>query len=541
MKRPPGADKLRGGYYTPNHIADFLAQWAVLANTKSVLEPSCGDGAIVNAVARRIAELSSDALLTGVELFPDEAAKARKSAKQASPDVKVHIECSDFFEFAEKAIRKGKRFDVVVGNPPFVRYQDFPESQRQQAFGLMRYFGFNPSRLANSWLPFLAVSMGLLEEDGRLAMVIPAELFQVGYASEIRQYLADHFPQISIVAFRKLVFPDIQQEIVLLLCERIAKRRSGVRVLELGNADDLCGMKVTALAKQPVKPVDHASEKWTKYFLTKSEILLLRALRGRTDIPQLGTYVDIDVGVVTGNNDFFLLTEEERKTHGLIHMSVPLVGRSAALAGSIFGAVDFDKWVKDGRKSYMFLPTPPYDKAVKKYIALGEKINVNKGYKCGIRREWFIVPSVWKPEVFFLRQADLYPRLVANETSSICTDTLHRGRLIDGVPARQVSTAFLNSLTFAASEVTGRSYGGGVMTFEPSEVERLPLPILNSEKLDAEEVDSLIRDKKIYEALDLTDRVLLKDGLGLSAKEISALRAIWVKLRDRRRGRKRRI
>ena len=94
--------------------------------------------------------------------------------------------------------------------------------------------------------------------------------------------------------------------------------------------------------------------------------------------------------------------------------------------------------------------------------------------------------------------------------------------------------AFLNSLTFAFAEVTGRSYGGGVLTFEPSEAERLPLPLCNAEQLDPRQIDNLLRTNDIEATLDMTDRVLLRDGLGLSDAEIKTLRGIWEKLRDRR-------
>jgi hypothetical protein len=37
--------KLRGGYYTPPDLAGFLARWVAEIKPRSVLEPSCGDGA----------------------------------------------------------------------------------------------------------------------------------------------------------------------------------------------------------------------------------------------------------------------------------------------------------------------------------------------------------------------------------------------------------------------------------------------------------------------------------------------------------------
>jgi adenine-specific DNA-methyltransferase len=43
--------KLRGGYYTPEDLADFLTRWVAGANPESILEPSCGDGVFFNRIA----------------------------------------------------------------------------------------------------------------------------------------------------------------------------------------------------------------------------------------------------------------------------------------------------------------------------------------------------------------------------------------------------------------------------------------------------------------------------------------------------------
>ena len=101
-----------------------------------------------------------------------------------------------------------------------------------------------------------------------------------------------------------------------------------------------------------------------------------------------------------------------------------------------------------------------------------------------------------------------------------------------------VAAAFLNSFTLALAEITGRSYGGGVLTFEPSEIRKLMIPMKNAELLDVKKIDRLIRDNKIEEVLDYSDRVLLVNGLGLSDKQVKILRNIWLKLSERRLGRK---
>lgn len=49
--------KLRGGYYTPQPIADFICRWAITKPTQRVLEPSCGDGNFIESAIKRFLEL----------------------------------------------------------------------------------------------------------------------------------------------------------------------------------------------------------------------------------------------------------------------------------------------------------------------------------------------------------------------------------------------------------------------------------------------------------------------------------------------------
>jgi len=137
-----------------------------------------------------------------------------------------------------------------------------------------------------------------------------------------------------------------------------------------------------------------------------------------------------------------------------------------------------------------------------------------------------------------LRQIHNYPKLIINNVDATCTDTIHRVRLIGDLERNQLAAGFLNSLTFAFAEVIGRSYGGGVLTFEPSECERLPIPTRGIDRIDFDQICQLIRQDDIDSVLDITDRILLIEGLNMSEAEARRLRKIWKKLRDRRINRK---
>ena len=203
MKPVEGYNKLRGGYYTPEKISEFITAWAIRSPSDTVLEPSCGDGSFLGAIKDRLQTLGTAQTqikrnVLGIEL---DKIEAEKSAKYGATVV-----CEDFFTYYKEFIDEKKQFDVIVGNPPFIRYQNFSEKYREVAFELMNKHGFHPNRLTNIWLPFLLLSCTALKPGGRVGMVIPAELFQVDYAAEARQFLSSYFSDLIIITFKRLVF-----------------------------------------------------------------------------------------------------------------------------------------------------------------------------------------------------------------------------------------------------------------------------------------------------------------------------------------------
>ena len=538
MKPIEGYNKLRGGYYTPEKIAEFIVDWAIRTTTDTVLEPSCGDGSFVNAITSKLQQMgTSDQAIkrnvTGVELDKTEAQKASRYG--------ASIIQSDFFTYYQNCIDDKKKFDVIVGNPPFIRYQNFEEEYRKIAFELMSKHGFHPNRLTNIWLPFLVLACKALKPDGRVGMVIPAELFQVDYAAEARQFLSTYFENLTLVTFKKLVFDDIQQEVILLLGER-KSHKQGIRVVELEGLDSLIAAGQSCLEVAEIKKLDHSKDKWVKYYLSSEELDLLVRLNDSKNIMDATELYDVNVGLVSGENAFFVINQETVDNFSLQDSIIPIISRTDQIKGLELTDKDYADLVEEGKKVYFFntgdLPFEELSESQQRYIQWGEEQEYNKNYKCRIRSKWYHVPHTWRAEAFLVRQANLYPKMVLNNKNALVTDTLHKVRFHEGIDGRAVVGAFLNTYTLALSETLGRSYGGGVLTFEPGEMRKMRVPMRFAEKLDLDQMDKWQRAGEIDKILEYTDEILLRQGLGLTPHEIELLHSIWTKMRDRRLTRK---
>ena len=429
----------------------------------------------------------------------------------------------------------------MIGNPPFIRYQNFNEKYRNAAFTLMQKFGFHPNRLTNIWLPFLILSCMALKENGRIGMVIPAELFQVDYAAETRMFLTTYFDSLTLITFKRLVFEGIQQEVILLLGERTSEKK-GIRVLELEGIEDLLQDGIACINSAEVKNLDHSKEKWVKYYLTGEELDLLEKLYFDERISDASDLYEVNVGLVSGENAFFLMNQETVSERRLSKEVSPIIGRADQVKGIILSESDYSELVNSGKKVFLFspadVPEEGLGKEAKEYVHWGEEQGFHKNYKCRIRKNWYYVPKTWCADAFLIRQANIYPKMILNTKGALVTDTLHKVRFREGVNGSRVTSAFLNTYTLALGETLGRSYGGGVLTFEPGEMRKFRIPMKNAEALDIFMIDAWQREGDFSRILQYSDHILLKQGLGLTEHEISLLHAIWEKMRNRRLARK---
>ncbi len=538
MKNKEEYNKLRGGYYTPPQIAEFIVRWAIDHDDDKVMEPSCGDGSFLKAIKRHFQNLGVDDSLisdrvTGIELDKCEAKKAALYP--------ANIFVGDFFSYYQKHIDGKMHYDVIVGNPPFIRYQNFDEKYQTVAFELMQKYGFHPNRLTNIWLPFLVLSCKALGDSGKLGMVIPAELFQVDYAAETRNFLSSSFERLTILTFKQLVFEGIQQEVILLLGEKKSAQK-GIRVLELDGMDDLENLNIDELNHAELKFLDHSSEKWVKYYLTNEELALLSRLNDDNRISNATDLYEVNVGLVSGENAFFLMNKDNVDKNKLKDVTVPIIGRSEQLKGVVLTDDDFRDLIDSKKKVFMFAPQDvnedQLDTYSRKYIKYGTEQGYSKNYKCRIRKHWYVVPKSWIADAFLIRQANLYPKMILNEKKTFVTDTLHKVRFLNNVNGKHVVAAFINSYTLALSETLGRSYGGGVLTFEPGEMRKFRIPMIDADQLDLNLIDKWQRKGDYNQILSYTDKILLQNGLGLTEHEIQLLHSIWDKMRNRRIGRK---
>lgn len=532
--------KARGAFFTPPEIAEYVTGWAVRTSADEVLEPSCGEAAFLLAAADRLALLQPSDLLSragaldGVEVHDASAAKARELLADASVSSRIIVD--DFF-----TVEPTGSYDAVVGNPPYVRYQDFAGVPRALSRSAALRAGVSLTGLASSWAAFTIHAALFLKRGGRLGLVLPAELLSVNYAAEVRRFLMERFARVDLVLFTERVFPGVLEEVVLLMADGYDEGPTDyASVYQARSAADLANMSV-GQAWRPKNPED----KWTPSLLSTQALTAYSGLVAGEDFAVLETWGDTTLGMVTGNNRYFALSPSRVAELGLassdlIKLSPP---GSKHLRGLSFASRAHAELGKAGSATYLFRPVDPSPAALE-YIAAGEKSGIHTAYKCRVRTPWWRVPLLGPADLFLTYMNADTPRLTTNEAKAHHLNSVHGVYLRPG--QRRLGRALLplgslNSMTLVGAETVGRAYGGGMLKIEPREADRLPVPgpallAAAQTKLSAvrPQVGRLLRNGKLLDAVRLVDDILLIGELGMPRADVRALRDAHAALTARR-------
>lgn len=530
------AQKLRGGYYTPPDLATFLAQWVKQISPKRLLEPSCGDGVFFGAL-RDVKGLTRTSV-TAFELDAVEAAKANDRALQVGLK-NVTVKATDFLGWAINHLDDGgTRFDAVVGNPPFVRYQYLPKPFQLRAEEIFRQLRLPFTKHTNAWVPFVLASLALLRPGGRLAMVVPAEIIHVMHAQSLRSYLGRECRRLVVVDPEEIWFADTLQGAVLLLAEKrhnSADKAEGLGIYPVKGRGFLKLDPADVFASPRAINGKTVEGKWTRAILNRKTRALFDQLTEHPEVHRFDDVAHVDVGIVTGANKYFLVTDETVKRFHLEEWAHPMFGRSEHCPGIIYDKRQHEANAQAGNPTnFLWLHGDSIgtNSAARAYINEGERQTLHTRYKCRVRSPWYTVPSVYATEVGMLKRAHDTPRLILNKLRAYTTDTAYRIRTLQA-SAEQLVACFVNPLTALSAELEGRHYGGGVLELVPSEIERLILPMPTKAKVDLRQLDRVIRSMAMPEVLELQGKTVL-GGLGLSVADQDCVLSGWRHLRDRR-------
>lgn len=509
-----------GSFYTPQNLADWIvrrisSQKAV----RSVLEPSCGDGIFISSLANIFPTLPPS---TVVDIDVEAITEIRRKFP------KINIINDDFLFLDIK-----KKFDLVVGNPPYISKKNISPMQVEQCRKIHVMNGLINREVSNIWTAFLIKSSLLVNSSGILSFVLPAEFLQVKYAQEIRNFILQNFTRIEILSFRNFRFEDTEQNTIVLFAYKKTDKDKGVFFKEINSIIELNDNIL--FEKSELDP----EMKWTANCLNAKELAVLSKIKQNPLVKKIEYYCSAVAGIVTAANSYFIINKEITTKYKLEKYVIPIIQKGLFVNGNVcFTSKNFRRLSDSNTPCFLLnlssVPENEFSSNLRDYLNLGLQKEIDKRYKCLQRTRWFDVPSIWNSEGFFFKRSDKYPKILVNKYNVYITDSGYRIRMKEMYHIENLTYSFYNTFTLLMAELMGRSYGGGVLELTPNEFKSLPI-IYFDEIIDFKKFSKLFSNKKdIVDILKINDEIILKNKLKLTDEEIHLLRQAYDKIKKRR-------
>jgi len=197
--------KNSGATFTPNTLADFLSEKILqyidgFHYKCTILDPACGDGALLTSIAKKINN-SFDFELLGYETNIDYLIDAKNNLSLFLSNNQYNIKHADFLDAAAPcsndlfSVGSNREFsDIVIANPPYVRTQILG-AEKSQKFAKI----YNLKGKIDLYFPFLIGMTNALKTGGIIGVITSNRYLTTKSGAEIRKFLLENYDIIEVV------------------------------------------------------------------------------------------------------------------------------------------------------------------------------------------------------------------------------------------------------------------------------------------------------------------------------------------------------
>ncbi len=222
---PPSDKKINGAFYTPSLITDYISDELICSGNVKLCDPSCGCGAFLIAAIEKIHNKYNKSVSNIIEENIYGSDIAEYSIRRCkillsllallnNQDVKtlkfnlytINSLSSDIYNVYKKIINNGG-FDIIIGNPPYVKYQDLPKELRNN---LVKNWETIKTGNYNLYFAFFELGIKLLKKNGILGYIVPNNYFTSLAGINLRNYLQNNRYLKKIIDFTHIKIFDVQ-------------------------------------------------------------------------------------------------------------------------------------------------------------------------------------------------------------------------------------------------------------------------------------------------------------------------------------------
>ena len=469
-----------GQFATPTALArDVVARALQLLGPGEpirFLDPAVGTGAFYSALRAEVPSKRIKAA-SGYEIDPHYGLPSSDLWKGASLDLQI----SDFTKEPSSS-----RFNLLICNPPYVRHHHITADEKARLqVAVAKASHTKIGGLSGLYCYFMGLAHAWQSEGAISAWLIPSEFMDVNYGRTLKHYLLG---KVTLLQVHRFDPNDVQFEDAL-VSSAVVFFRNALPPSNHTVAFTFGGTVVAPREGRSVTAHDLANEqKWTRF--PKSPV------RVRNEGPVLSDFFKIKRGLATGDNNYFILSQDTIVSRGL-----PRDVFRPILPGPRY--IPSDEIMADAQgipliKRQLFLLDPNYSEneiaerfpALHSYLEEGKARRMHEGYLCSHRKPWYKQEKRPAPPILctYMGRSDLEKvrpfRFILNHSKATVANVylalyptafLEHWTKRDPLLMRRI-WELLNNIPAPRLLGEGRVYGGGLHKLEPKELANLPIP-----------------------------------------------------------------
>jgi adenine-specific DNA-methyltransferase len=457
----------KGQFWTPNWVADAMVTY-VSDDTNLVFDPATGRGAFFEALIKL---KKNNISFYGTDIDPDVL------SDEVYKNDKCFVENRDFIKNPPD-----RKFKAIVANPPYIRHHRIDEQTKLLLKQLsVKITGDTIDGRAGYHIYFLIQALNLLENNGKLAFIMPADTCEGKFAKNLWKWISEKFYIEGIITFNENAtpFPNVDiNAIVLLIKNSIPQETLKWIKANQAYSSDLLNLIQSSFKQQNFDSLEVINRQLKEGLETG----LSRPVQHHKGFNfHLNDFGNVMRGIATGSNEFFFLTSQKVK-----ELNIPkeflkrAIGRTKDANESVLTLEDVEALDKENRPTYLLSINGQdnYPKAINDYLKVGEEMGLPYRSLIQQRKPWFKMEQRKVPPLLFAYLGRRNTRFIKNEagvlplTGFLCVYPIYNDK------------EFINNLwqalnhpdTLENLKLVGKSYGSGAIKVEPGNLTRLPIP-----------------------------------------------------------------
>lgn len=435
---------------------------------ESFLEPSMGTGVFYSSLS----EISDIGRSVGYEIDKHYFNPTNELWKGHN----IEVINENFLEAVPE-----EKFSLIIANPPYSRHHHIPSQVKKKlANTLQSRYNIKLSGLAGLHIYFIMMATQWLKDGGYSCWLIPSEFLSVNYGAELKSFLLKYVDLIAIHSYDNsdLKFHDALVSSSILVFRKSNEQGNYVKFSWGSNinepAESIC------VNKMDLNP----SDKWNHSFLVN-----------KTEFAEseytIGSFFNIKRGIATGDNNFFIINKDTKDKYNIPLAALsPLIPPPRKLHSKIYTyeqALEDNLYLLSSHESIETI-RDQYS-GLFKYLEKGISDGVNLKANCKNRVPWYGLEKRAPAPILVsymgrkTNASDIPIKFILNQTDSIATNSYlclypkdeYRPLAVD---AYKMIWHILSSIPHDVLLAYGRSYGGGLLKWEPKELGLIPCPML---------------------------------------------------------------